>query len=129
MPSSIKDEDKPVSLVIDQATAPTTYVVNDVHGNERARFTEQSDASDYVAEVNAIPPPAALLQKGIADNNVAHDQEDREQQKVEVMPRGIPKKKKAPAKKRAASVKKVAKKVGKTAKKAAKRRKKSRYED
>jgi len=129
MPTTIKDEDKPVTMEIDQSTASTSYVIRDATGIERARFVEQEEANAYMAMVHAIPPPA-LMQEDMDDKGVEHDQEDREQQEVDDMPRGIPKAKKrvAKAKKRVAAVKKQAASVKKTAKKVtdrvAKRRKK-----
>jgi len=115
MPKAIRDEDKPVYLEIDMGTAQTTYVVRDTHKSERARFAEQEDANEYMKAVNAIDSATALMQTNISDTAFVRDSGNREQQKEEKMPTGIPNKKKAKKsavrKRAAASVKKAAKKV------------------
>jgi hypothetical protein len=110
MPSIIKEKDKPTSIAFDEANAEMPYVILDVNGNKRARFAESATAEAFIAEINA--PEPALMQEDMDGTDVAHDQEDREQQEDNDMPRGIPNKRKA----------QIKDKVRKTVKKAVKKR-------
>jgi hypothetical protein len=113
VPTSIKPEDQPVVISIDQTTPQTSYVVTDIHGVERARFYDQVDANEFINLVN----------KPEGDIGVPHELPRVEQ--LETVMAALKKKKsavvkrRATVKKRAASVKKVVKKVMKRRKKKA----------
>lgn len=111
MPTSIKPEDQPVVISIDQTTPQTSYVVTDIHGVERARFYDQVDANEFIN----------LANKPEGDTGVAHEL-PRVQLMEEVVAAvkkksAVVKKRRAVAKKRAAVVKKAVKKVMKRRKK------------
>jgi hypothetical protein len=113
--------DTPVMVIHDPLNPQTPYVIIDAKGVMHAQFVTQEEANAFVEAVNAPEPEPALPEEPTNDTADEHDQGDRDQQKEETMPRGIPKKKtakksafKKAAKKRATSaVKKTAKKVAK----------------
>jgi len=136
MTEIIAKQDTPVVVVHDPLNPHTPFIIVDVKGAMRAQFTTQREADAFAETVNAEP---ALKQEDTSDTSDERDLGDREQQKEDDMPRGIPKVK-AAAKKRvtaakskvkkrvAAAVKKTAKKVtSKVAKKAKKRATKFKY--
>ena len=143
MSKVFEDEDTPISVIHDPLNPQTPYVILDVNGDMRAQFVKQEDADAFVTSVNEpeqedIPEqedapepededPEDGLEAGSSDNNVAHGQEDHEQQEEDDMPRGVPNKKKttkkSATKKRAVTaVKKTAKKFAKKVKAKAKKR-------
>lgn len=115
MPRSIKPEDKPVSIAVDQAMTPTQYVILDAAGIKRAWFIDKEDAEEFTEAANAEPE---LMQDDMRDTGTGRDDPDREQPKGKDMPRGTPKKKtKKKATKKAAVVKKAVQKTMKRRKK------------
>lgn len=109
MPSSIKPEDKPVHLIVDQDMSPTMYAVVDAHGTKRAFFVEKEDAEEFELFANA--PEVTLMQSNMRDTGIGRSPERRAKPKGKSMPRGIPKKKSKKSVKKAAVVKKSAKKT------------------
>jgi hypothetical protein len=110
--SSIRPEDKPLSVVHDESNPALPYGIYDVHGNLLSRWVSKEEAEKWIAAGEA---PAELPQSGISGTGTEPAKKKRVQSKGRKMPRGIPKKKRAPKKaaKKAAVVNKVAKKTTK----------------
>ena len=122
-PSSIRPEDKPLSVVHDESNPALPYGIYDVHGNLLSRWVSKEEAEKWITASEA---PAELPQSGIHDTGTEPVKKKRTQPKGKKMPRGIPKKKRAPKKAAKKTTKKAAV-VNKVAKKTTKKKKRKTY--